>query len=285
MDKHLGVATLPINITVAGAEKLLNKLNHYKAPGPDNLQHRILRELSCQIAPVLCNIFKVSLRTSTVPDDWKLDNVTQIHKKESRQLPENYRPISLTCICCKLMEHILVSHISNRLDPYGILNDSQHGFRRARSCETQLIAFIDDLTKECSEKVKRMSSGVMDVSKAFDKVPHNGLLYKLLKCGTDDITLQRLKRFLEKRRQKVVHEGEHSHSVPVTSGVPQGSVLGPLMFLISINDLPCYVKSRVRLFSDDTVIYLAIKLKAIAGNYKMIFTAWKNGNPTGVYGI
>ena len=139
----------PINITVEGVQKLYDKLNPYKAPGPDNLQHRILKELSYQIAPVLCNIFKVSLRTGIVPDDWKLANVTPIFKKGSRQLPENYRPVSLTSICCKLMEHILVSRISkHQLDRHGILNDSQLGFRRARSCETQLIAFIDDLAKE-----------------------------------------------------------------------------------------------------------------------------------------
>ena len=100
---------------------------------------------------------------------------------------------------------------------------------------------------------------VIDFSKAFDRVPHNGLLYKLFKCGIDDITFQWLKSFLEKRGQSVVLEGEHSHSVPVTSGVPQGSVLEPLMFLIFINDLPCYVKSRSCLFADDTVIYLTIK--------------------------
>ena len=247
-----------INITVAVVEKLLNKLNPYKAPGPNNLQPRILRELNCQIAPVLCNTFKVSLRTGTVPDDWKLANVTPIHKKGSRQLPENYRPVSLTCICCKLMEHILVSRISKHLDRYGILNDSQYGFMRARSCETQLIAFIDDLSKEMQGE-GQTDVIVMDFSKAFDKVPHNGLLYKLFKSGIDNITLQWLKRFLEKRRQSVVLEGEHSYSVPVTSGVPQGSVLGPLMFLIFVNDLPCYVKSRVRLFADDTVIYLTIK--------------------------
>ena len=100
---------------------------------------------------------------------------------------------------------------------------------------------------------------VMDLSKAFDKVPHNSLLYKLFKCGIDATTLQWMKSFLEKRTQSVVLAGELSHSVPVTSGVPQGSVLGLLMFLIFINDLPCYVKSRVRLFADDTVIYLTIK--------------------------
>ena len=84
-----------------------------KVPGSDNLQPQILRELSCQIAPVLCNIFKVSLRTSTAsPDDWKLANVTPLHKKGSKQLPEDYRTVSLTCVCCKLMEHFLVSHIS-----------------------------------------------------------------------------------------------------------------------------------------------------------------------------
>ena len=131
----------PINITVEGVQKLLDKLNPYKAPGPDNLQPRILRELSCQIGSVLCNIFKVSVKTGTVPDDWKLANVTPIHKKGLRQLPENYRPVSLTCTCCKLMENILVSHISRHLDRHSILNDSQHGFRQAQSCETQLCLY------------------------------------------------------------------------------------------------------------------------------------------------
>ena len=135
----------------------MDKLNPYKTPGPNNLQPRMLRELSCQIAPVLCNIFKVFLRTGTVPDDWKLANVTPIHKKGSRQLSKNYLPVSRTSIYCKLMEHILVSQSSEHLDRHGILNDSQHGFRRARSCETQLIAFIDDLAKECREEAKRMS--------------------------------------------------------------------------------------------------------------------------------
>lgn len=103
------------------------------------------------------------------------------------------------------------------------------------------------------------------LEKPFDKVPHNGLLYKLLKCGIDYITLQWLKRYLEKRRQSVALEGEHSHSVPVT-GVPQGSGLRLLMFLTFINDLPCYVRSRVGNFADDKVIYLLIESESFAGN-------------------
>ena len=102
-----------------------------------------------------------------VPDDWKLANQTPIRKKGSRQLPESYRPVSLTCMCCKLMEHILVSHITKHLNGHGILNDSQHGFRRARSCETQLIAFINDLAKEI-QRGGQMDVIVMDFSKAFD---------------------------------------------------------------------------------------------------------------------
>ena len=119
-------------------------------------------------------------------------------------------------------------------------------------------AFIDDNTIEM-QGGGQMDVIVIDFSKAFDKFPHNGLQYKLFKCCINDITLQWLRSFLEKRRQSVVPEGELSHSIPVTSGVPQGSVLGPLTFLIFIRDVPCYVKTRVRLFADDIVIHLTIK--------------------------
>ena len=145
------------------------------------------------------------------------------------------------------------------IEPISNLQQSlQHGFRRGHSCETQLIAFVEDLAKEM-QNGGQTDVIVMDFSKAFDKVPHQELLYKLSNYGINIVTLSWLKSFLSNRKQRVVLEGVMSDQVPVSSGVPQGSVLGPILFLAYINDLPQYVKSKVRLFIDDTVIYLAIK--------------------------
>ena len=248
----------PIHITVEGVRKLLSTLNPYKATGPDSIHPRVLRELSTQIAPVLCKIYRSSLQSGNVPSDWKSAYVSPIYKKGSKQQAENYRPISLTCICSKVLEHILVSNIMKHFEKHNILNIFQHGFRQSRSCETQLIGLVQDLAKE-------MQGGgqtdiiVMDFSKAFDKVPHNELLLKLSNYGVDTYTLNWIKNFLKNRKQCVVLEGVKSNYTPVLSGVPQGSVLGPTLFLAFINDLPLYVKSNVRLFADDTVIYLTVK--------------------------
>ena len=248
----------PIHITVEGVRKLLSTLNPYKATGSDSIHPRVLRELSTQIAPVLCKIYRSSLQSGNVPSDWKSAYVSPIYKKGSKQQAENYRPISLTCICSKVLEHILVSNIMKHFEKHNILNIFQHGFRQSRSCETQLIGLVQDLAKE-------MQGGgqtdiiVMDFSKAFDKVPHNELLLKLSNYGVDTYTLNWIKNFLKNRKQCVVLEGVKSNYTPVLSGVPQGSVLGPTLFLAFINDLPLYVKSNVRLFADDTVIYLTVK--------------------------
>ena len=156
------------------------------------------------------------------------------------------------------MEHIVVSNSMHHFDNHQTLSNLQHGFRRGHSCETQLIAFVEDLAKEM-QNGGQTDVIVMDFSKAFDKVPHQELLYKLSNYGINIVTLSWLKSFLSNRKQRVVLEGVMSDQVPVSSGVPQGSVLGPILFLAYINDLPQYVKSKVRLFADDTVIYLAIK--------------------------
>ena len=136
--------------------------------------------------------------------------------------------------------------------------DLQHGFREKRSCETQLIMLIEDLARNASVG-KQTDIILLDFSKAFDKVNHSKLLWKLHQYGIRGRELAWIRAFLGSRSQQVVIDGEESESIPVTSGVPQGSVLGPILFLIYINDLPDEVHSRVRLFADDTALYLTME--------------------------
>ena len=247
-----------ITITTSGVEKLLANLNPNKASGPDNIPTRFLRELSSEVAPVLSTIFRFSLITGKVPSQWRDANVTPVFKKGDKSLASNYRPISLTSVCSKLCEHIIAKSIMTHLELNNILSDFQHGFRAKRSCETQLITFWDEIVKN-SNSGGQTDVIIMDFSKAFDVVPHNLLFLKLRYLGISDCALDWTKDFLANRRQRVVVDGEFSTHASVSSGVPQGSVLGPILFLCYINDLPSSVSSNVRLFADDSIMYKKIK--------------------------
>ena len=245
-------------ITENGILKLLLNLKTNKAPGPDDVRPIVLKSLAPEIAPILTFIFQVSLDTGVVPSDWKKANVTPVFKKGDRNKAENYRPISLTCICCKLLEHVITSHIMNHAEANNILYPLQHGFRRGRSCETQLVDFVDDLSKNMSQRLQT-DVLIMDFSKAFDKVHHGLLLHKLHQYGVQGNVHRWIGSFLQGRTQRVLVEGEKSQEVEVESGVPQGSVLGPSLFLYFINDMPQDINATVRLFADDTIAYLAVK--------------------------
>ena len=247
-----------ICITEPGVLKLLQNLDPTKASGPDNISPKILKELANEIAPSLTLIFKKSYDTGMVPADWRHATVAPIFKKGEKYVAANYRPVSLTCIASKIMEHIVTSQIMKHSNTHNILYPLQHGFRSRLSCETQLVEFVSDVTNNMQTGAQT-DVIVMDFSKAFDKVSHLKLKEKLHRYGICGKTNNWISAFLANRSQAVVVEGEASQVASVDSGVPQGSVLCPSLFLFYINDIPENIQSTVRLFADDTIVYIALK--------------------------
>ena len=243
-----------LSITLKGVQKLLEKINISKAAGPDLIPGRMLNML----APIVHAIFTQSLVTGELPRDWSLAIVAPIFKKGNRGLADNYRPVSLTCITCKLFEHIVCRHILDHVEDHKILTNLQHGFRSGRSCETQVIITTHDLLSSFNSK-SQIDVAILDFSKAFDTVPHAGLLGKLEHYATDSKILLWITNFFNNRKQRVVVDGSFSNFADVESGVPQGTVIGPLLFLLHFNDPPSCVNSKVRLFADDCLLYREIK--------------------------
>ena len=237
-----------------GIHKQLVSLKANKAAGPDGIGPRVLKEMADVLAKPLTTLFQSSLDTGKVPQDWKTASVCPVYKKGEKYLAENYRPVSLTCITSKIMEHIITSQLQTYAEDNNIFYSNQHGFRANRGCELQLTELVTDITYNL-DAGKETEVCVLDFSKAFDKVNHQKLLLKLANCGVNFKVVSWIEDFLTGRQQKVVVEGEESPMAAVTSGVPQGSVIGPTMFLFYINDLPDNIKSVVRLFADDTVVY------------------------------
>ena len=214
--------------------------------------------LVTQLAPSITIIFQKSVDSGRLPKDWLNANIAPVFKKGDRHLPENYRPVSLTSVLSKLLEHIVCRHMLKHFERHNILTSLNHGFRAGYSCETQLAVTIEDLTTSF-DRGTQTDIAILDFSKAFDTVPHNKLLHKLQAYGICGNLHTWIQSFLCNRHMKVVVEGESSNEVTVDSGVPQGTVLGPLLFLCHINDLPDAVKSQVRLFADDCLLYREVK--------------------------
>ena len=209
-----------------GVAKLLDGLNVHKAPGPDGLNARVVKECSTQISPILALIYNESLAQGNIPDDWQHANVSTVFKKEEKYYAVNYRPVSLTCICCKTLEHILVSNINKHLALGSILADCQHWFRSRRSCETHLVQFVHDIISNLDSAMNRGQEQtdliIMNFAKAFDKVPHRRLLQKLDYFGIPGSIHKWISSWLSGRSQQVVLDGQASDAVPVLSGVPRG---------------------------------------------------------------
>ena len=241
-------------ITTQGVYNILNEGNSNKSPGPDKLHPYALRATAAEISPMLTHIFQQSLSYSRLPTQWKHAYVTPVYKKGDKSDPKNYHPISLTSVICKTMEHIIVSQLMKHLESTNILAENQFGFREHHSCESQLLVTVNDIAKAINNKLQ-VDLAVLDFSKAFDKVAHARLLEYYVVRGS---LLEWFESFLHNRTQQVVIEGRYSISCDITSGVPQGSVLGPALFLIYINDISTNMHSELRLFADDILIYRPI---------------------------
>ena len=221
----------------------------HKALAPDGIPGRILKETAQQIAPSLTLLFNKSLHSAVVPDEWKLANVVPVFKRGIKEHVQNYRPISLLCIVSKVLERCVLNHIWEHLQE--VINDHQHGFMPGRSCLAGLL-----------DRGEQIDVIYLDMTKAFDKVNHELLISKLRRFGFKTNLLNWFQSYLYHRRQQVTVFCSTSSSLPVTSGVPQGSIFGPILFLLYVNDLPDAVcSSTIATFADDTKL-----VKRIASN-------------------
>ena len=248
--KSLNVVCFP----VSSISEKIKKLKPDSAFGPDYVGPRLLHAASEVLCAPLSVIFRKSLEEGVVPEDWRKANITPIFKAGSKMVAGNYRPVSLTCVLCKVMESIIKDCMVLHFMKYNLIKTSQHGFMAGRSCQTNLIEYLDTLSRLVDEG-HNVDIIYLDFAKAFDKVPHRRLLLKLEALGIAGKVLNWIQSWLTGRLQRVVLNGSASDWMPVLSGVPQGSVLGPICFVAFINDIDDVldiVNGFVCKFADDT---------------------------------
>lgn len=225
-----------IVITAQQVKKTISLLKNSVSNTPDQIPSSFFKNTSSTLSQPICDLFNFSLKHGLVPDLWRQAIITPIHKKGPKNTAANYRPISLTSVLCRVLEHIIHDHLTAHLINNNLISDAQHGFVKKRSSLTQQLTFLDNLTYKYD---KNLTCDViyLDFSKAFDSVPHKKLLYILQHLKLNSSTLNWITHFLSNRTQQTIVDGSLSKSAGVVSGVPQGSVLGPLLFIIFLEIL------------------------------------------------
>ena len=240
-------------VNTAMVHQAIDKLPPSAAPGPDGVSTLLIKQLKFEVAPALAEAFKKSLENGELPEAFLKAHVKPIKKtKKSRGDPASYRPVSLTSNLATILEHVMKTQLQEHLKKEERLNPAQHGFRPNRSCLTQLLAHYDEIISNL-ENGKLYDVVYLDFAKAFDTVDRFVLAREMVKIGISDKAATWLYNFLQNRTQKVIAENQISSPEDVTSGVPQGTVLGPQLFLILINSLSEEdLSSRITMFADDT---------------------------------
>jgi len=239
-----------VEVTEKEVLEYLLKVNPNKSGGLDGITSILVRNCAESMVKPVTKLFNQSIKVGRVPEDWKLAMVTPIHKGGNKSDICNYRPVSLTPVLSKVMEKIIRERIQRILDDENIISGGQHGFVKGRSCLTNLLTFYENVTREL-DKGSDYIAIYLDFRKAFDTVNQRRLVTKLKDIEIPNYICKWIEHWLIDRHQKVVFRGKLSNSCEVKSGVPQGSVLGPTLFNIYINDITSDIKSKILLFADD----------------------------------